>query len=184
MNFLGDFKWYNILLIILLITITVAIIILPTSDNLNASGQCPIVCKQEQFYQRRMVNQKENYTATESVNNVPEFPHKPIDLQKPPPLKIDNEPKNELILFYAMWCGHSRAFLPEWQKFTQWASNNLDKVKVSVVRCEDGNEATCSQKGIKGYPSVVLYLINGSEHKFEGERTVDGLKKFVSAYIK
>lgn len=181
MNFLGEFKWYNILIIILLIIITVAIIILPGSDNLNASGQCPLVCRQEQFYQTQIPNQKEPYTAT---SNSSEFPNKPINLQKPPEPKIDNEPKHDLILFYTMLCGHCRAFLPEWQKFAEWAKNNLDKVKVSAVRCEDGNEATCSQKGVRGYPTVMLYLNDGSEHKFEGERTMGGLKEFVNGFVR
>jgi hypothetical protein len=52
------------------------------------------------------------------------------------------------------------------------------------VRCEDGNEATCQQKGVKGYPSVILYLTDGSEHTFDGKRTAGGVTNFVKQYIK
>jgi thiol-disulfide isomerase/thioredoxin len=159
MNF-GEFKWYNILIIILLIIVTVWVILLP--NDASKSCVCPLAPQREQF----------------------DTVHKPIDLVQPPPPKLDNEPKSELILFYATWCGHSRSFLPEWSKFEQWAKANLTKVKVSSVRCEDGNEATCTQKGVRGYPTVILYLTNGAEHKYEGERTMDGLKKFIDQYVK
>jgi thiol-disulfide isomerase/thioredoxin len=185
MNFLDNFKWYNILLIILLIVVTIGIIILPT-DNQYASKQCPITCPQkpEQFCQASLPP-TQALPKSSNDNFEPSLQkQKPIDLVNAPKPKIDNEPKHELTLFYAMWCGHSRAFLPEWTKFEEWAKNNVDKVRVGSVRCEDGNEATCSQKGVRGYPTVMLYLADGSAHKYEGERTVDGLKQFIGEYVK
>lgn len=88
-------------------------------------------------------------------------------------------PAGEIILYYAMWCGYSRAFVPEWEKFEGYAKSNLPQLKVSKIRCEDGNEETCVQKGIQGYPTVVLYLQNGGEKKFDGQRNLDGLIQFI-----
>ena len=90
-------------------------------------------------------------------------------------------PSSEIILYYAMWCGHSRSFLPEWEKFEEYAKTNLPNIRVSKVRCEDGNETTCSQKGINGYPTVMLYLKSGEEKLYEGDRTLNGLIKFVKS---
>lgn len=109
------------------------------------------------------------YKNTESFNTASK------DTQQ---IQHDNGPKDELILYYAMWCGYSKQFLPEWEKFEAYAKRNFPNVLVSRVRCEDGNEATCSQKGVEGYPTVILYKENGEKH-FEGERTFDALVKFV-----
>jgi hypothetical protein len=98
-------------------------------------------------------------------------------------IKEEQNVNNELVLYYAMWCGYSRAFLPEWEKFEGYAKSNLPNLKVSGVRCEDGNEATCSQKGVEGYPTVILYLKNGKEITFSGERNMDALIKFVKENV-
>ena len=86
---------------------------------------------------------------------------------------------DELVLYYAMWCGYSKSFIPEWEKFETYAKNNFPQIKVSKIRCEDGNETTCMQKGVDGYPTVILYTKNGKEIKFGNERTMDGLIKFI-----
>lgn len=88
--------------------------------------------------------------------------------------------KGEIILFYAMWCGHSRSFLPEWEKFEKFAKDNLPYVRVTKIRCEDGNEATCSQKGVQGFPMVILYPKSGAEKTFEKDRTMEKLVEFVN----
>jgi len=88
-------------------------------------------------------------------------------------------PGNEIILYYALWCGYSRQFIPEWEKFEEYAKKNLPNLRVSKVRCEDGNEPVCKEKGVEGYPTVILYLQNGEERICHEERTLSGLIKFV-----
>jgi thioredoxin-like negative regulator of GroEL len=158
MNLFGEFKWYNILIIVFLVVITIGIILLPQQNK-----------KDEQFCQ--------------SFIDQP-IPTKPIDLHQPVASTTDTEPKHELILYYATWCGNCTQFVPTWTQFDTWAKDNLTNVRVSSVRCEDGNEAVCAQKGIKGYPTVMLYLKSGEEHMFEGPRTMDGLKEFIYKYTK
>ncbi len=155
-----NLKWYNILVIILLIFIIVAIIMLPNNGQNVSTGLCNMVCPNPQQEQK----------------NVNEH----FDTNK----KIDKEPKPELVLYYATWCHFSREFLDDWSKFEEHAKVNLPQIRVMSVRCEGENEATCQQKGVKGYPTVIMYLVDGSEHKFEGERTVDGLKNFVAGLIR
>lgn len=95
----------------------------------------------------------------------------------PPTASEDTAP--EIILYYANWCGFSRSFLPEWEKFESYAKTGLPDVRVSRVLCEGDNEQTCSQKGIQGFPSVVLYKPNGAEITFDDSRTSDKLIDFV-----
>lgn len=86
---------------------------------------------------------------------------------------------DEIVLYYASWCGYSRVFLPEWEKFKQWASVNAKSLKVTSIRCESGNEELCIEKGIRGYPTVILYPKEGTEVVFNGERTAENLADFV-----
>ncbi len=155
-----NLKWYNILIIILLIIITVSIIMLPSNNQGASTGLCNMVCP---------IPKQEQQTVNEH-----------FDTDK----KIDKEPKPELVLYYATWCHFSREFLDDWSKFEEHAKNNLPQIRVMSVRCEGENEAACQQKGVKGYPTVIMYLVDGSEHTFEGPRTVDGLKKFVAGFIR
>jgi len=86
--------------------------------------------------------------------------------------------KSQCVLYYAMWCGYSRAFLPEWEKFERYAATNLPNMELKRVRCEDGLEAECNQKGVEGYPTVILYKSDGTEVPFRGDRTLEGLINF------
>lgn len=84
----------------------------------------------------------------------------------------------KIVLYYAMWCGYSKSFLPEWNKFEKWAESNAPNIEVVKIRCEDGTEAECAQKGVEGYPTVIVYK-GENEVLFNGDRTEEGLKKFV-----
>ena len=93
------------------------------------------------------------------------------------------EPDGEIVLYYATWCGYSRMFLPEWEKFEKYAKDNLSNLKVTRIRCEGGNEAVCTQKGVEGYPTIILYLKNSKEVKFDGERSSKQLADFIRKYL-
>jgi len=93
------------------------------------------------------------------------------------------EPAAEIVLYYAMWCGYSKMFLPEWEKFETYAAANLPNLKVSKIRCEDGNEAVCSQKGVDAFPNVILYIRGGAEIPFSGDRTSVKLVEFVNKNV-
>lgn len=91
--------------------------------------------------------------------------------------------KGEIVFYYAMWCGYSRSFLPEWEKFEIYAKDNLKNVKVTKIKCEDGLEQTCGQKGVSQFPMVILYQ-NGKEQViFDKERTMQKLVEFVNENI-
>ena len=180
MDILTQIKWYNVIIIITLLIVTFAIILLPSPSLKNASGSCPLQCpKKEQFCDVPPTSTKQltpiqnaNILNTQIANAQPTLGP-----------TLSNEPKHKIVLYYAMWCGYSRAFLPQWQEFVTWAKTNFNKITVDSVRCEDGNTSVCQEMGITGYPSVVLYLKDGTQHKFNGPRTSDGLKEFVNTLV-
>ena len=101
-----------------------------------------------------------------------------------PQKQIKDNYAAEIILYYATWCGYSKQFLPEWQKFEDYGKTKLNGLKITKIQCEDGNENLCMQKGVEGYPTIILYLKDGSEMKFDGDRTTEQLINFINKNVK
>lgn len=92
----------------------------------------------------------------------------------------DFNPQNEIIMYHASWCSACHEMAPEWEKFAQLQIPNL---KITKVRCDGGNETTCFQKNIKGYPSIILYKANGEQVEFEEQRTAQNIYNFVQKHL-
>ena len=94
-------------------------------------------------------------------------------------------PDHEIVLYYAMWCGYSKMFLPEWEKFEKYAKDNFSNLKVSSIRCEGGNESKCGM--VPGFPTVILYKNRNKPDeqiiKFENDRISQQLINFVNENI-
>jgi thiol-disulfide isomerase/thioredoxin len=86
-------------------------------------------------------------------------------------------------LYYAMWCGYSRAFLNEWLKFENLAKQQLPNIKVASVRCEGDTENMCIAKDVNGYPTIMLSMMDGKDIKYEGERRAEDIVEFVKKYV-
>ncbi len=152
MNLLQKVNRYHIIIVVLAILI---LVLLVSKYRSIPSSIGSVETKQEQ--------QQEQHNV---LPNMPEhFTKKSL-------------PAAELTLFYATWCGYSRQFLPEWEKFEGYAKANFPTLKVTSVRCENGNEAQCSQKGVEGYPTVIFYK-GDAEVTFTKGRTSDNLIQFV-----
>lgn len=82
-----------------------------------------------------------------------------------------------LILFYAPWCPHCKRLMPIYEEaakklHTLYPALKVGQIDASKYRGELGDFQ------VKGYPTLVL-LVNGVSQKYQGERSVDGLTKFV-----
>lgn len=87
---------------------------------------------------------------------------------------------HQVILYYASWCPVCQQMYPEWEKFKK---NKIEGVEIKEIRCEGGNETTCFQKNIKGYPTIILYLKDGREIEFKDYRTADKMLQWVRSHI-
>tara|TARA_B100000123_G_C25592654_1_gene367782 strand:+ start:273 stop:701 length:429 start_codon:yes stop_codon:yes gene_type:complete len=87
-------------------------------------------------------------------------------------LKIEQfQSDKKLLLFYAPWCGASKAFLPTWERL----ENELNTEKYDVDL--DENKQIANEYNIEFLPT--LYLVNnGQATKYEGDRTYEDLVKF------
>jgi len=91
---------------------------------------------------------------------------------------------DEIVLYYVTFSGYSTQFLPVWQRFRQYALENCQGLVVRSVRCEGGEERFCFEKGIEGYPTVVLYPANRPEIFFSGPRTFEALIEFIRKHTR
>ncbi|VDD75832.1 unnamed protein product [Mesocestoides corti] len=82
-----------------------------------------------------------------------------------------------LVLFYAPWCYYSKKVLPVYDQAAALlpARNpQLYLVKIDASKYK----ADLKSYKIGGYPTIV-YLINGTRHKYTGDRSVEDLSDFV-----
>lgn len=85
-------------------------------------------------------------------------------------------------LFYADWCPHCQHFKPHFKK----AMSSLNgrpgkdgkKLRLEMVDC-DADKNISSQYDVSGYPTVKLIKDDGTQVEYGGERTYEGLRKYL-----
>ena len=87
-------------------------------------------------------------------------------------------PTDKITLYYTSWCGHSKQFMPEWNKFIKYADKHMPSIKIETIECKENNKEACSQ--VKGFPTVVFINQQNKRKVYDGERTLEGLIKFVN----
>ena len=113
---------------------------------------------------------------------------------------FDTLPKIIVYNFWADWCGWSKRFLPEWQKFMDIVSNNPNLQIVAVdVLCDnplkDGDTKQENdlkirnkqlkeqyEKYIEGYPTVLIVLPDDTVIQYNKERTSDAILEALEPY--
>lgn len=85
----------------------------------------------------------------------------------------------KLVMYYAPWCGHCVTTKPQFNKLGKSQIINGKKVLIEKVNGDIEKEKV---KGIKGYPTIILYN-NGKKKEFNGQRTTAGFKKFLKDNI-
>jgi len=88
-------------------------------------------------------------------------------------LVLDSPSKPSLVMWYAPWCGHCKNMMPVWdtmgENFPDYVVGKID----ATVNEVPGLPA------VHSFPTIKLYRVDGSEAEYNGERTVEGLTKFL-----
>jgi len=89
-------------------------------------------------------------------------------------------------MFYADWCPHSRALHKTWKevntkvddKDIKDADGNILRVAMIQINCVPF-ETLCWEKDVTDYPTLRIYARDESYVKYDGEKKVDDIYKFV-----
>jgi len=87
-----------------------------------------------------------------------------------------------MVKYYAPWCGHCKKMVPVYSEVAEhFGKESPSKIKICSVNCVD-NEKLCSDKGIKGYPTIKVYK-NGVESDYSGGRDKDSIIRFMNKQL-
>jgi len=104
-----------------------------------------------------------------------EAPSDAVELNAASYTKFVTENKLAVVLFYAPWCGHCKAFMPEYERI----ATALKEKGIPVARIDGDAESEISESvGLEGFPTVMVY-VDGKHVKYDGPRSKDGVLAFV-----
>jgi len=76
-----------------------------------------------------------------------------------------------LVEFYAPWCGHCKAFASEYKK----AATALKGIFSICAVDATANNEIASKYGVKGYPTIKMFLPDGTTKDYDGDRTANSV---------
>ncbi|CAG5133306.1 unnamed protein product [Candidula unifasciata] len=82
------------------------------------------------------------------------------------------------IKFYAPWCGHCQKLAPVWDDLADTFNHN-NKVSIAKIDCTQSS-VICKQYGIDGYPTLLWFKDGEKIEQYQGARTHEALKQYVS----
>lgn len=94
--------------------------------------------------------------------------------------KFASDAKITIYNFNTSWCGWSKRFQPEWDKFTNLCKD-MHNVEAIDVKCDnDENNGLCANFQVPGYPTVIA-IVNNKQIVYENERNANKLIEFVKS---
>jgi len=77
-----------------------------------------------------------------------------------------------MVEFYAPWCGHCKALVPEYEK----AAKSRKELHFGAVDADSERELG-GQYGVQGFPTIKIFLPGGKVRDYEGQRTAQAMSK-------
>ena len=77
-------------------------------------------------------------------------------------------------------CGHCHDLAPAWRSLARELAST--GVLIGAVNCAEEN-SLCRSQGVTGYPTVLLYTYGEGTKKYNGEREMEEMLKFVTSFL-
>jgi len=87
--------------------------------------------------------------------------------------------KHALVMFYAPWCGHCKAFKPAFQEAAESLKDNK-QVRLVGVDCTK-NKKICEEYEITGYPTIKYFSHGKVKEDYPGTRTKDAVIEYLGS---
>jgi protein disulfide-isomerase-like protein len=91
---------------------------------------------------------------------------------------------NQLVMFYAGWCGHCKKLEPMWDEVSKEVNSNKkdSMLKINVGGNEPGSSGPEYQKisekyNIQGFPTIIIFKNGSPQSEYEGSRDKEGFLK-------
>jgi thiol-disulfide isomerase/thioredoxin len=132
------------------------------------------------FYMRK--NTSESFTAVNNNNVQRQMSDKLITSTSIKPNLTPANGECVVALFYADWCPHCQHFKPDFKKamssLNGQSGKDGKKLRLEMVDC-DADKNISRQYDVSGYPTVKLIKDDGTQVEYGGERTYEGLRKYL-----
>lgn len=94
--------------------------------------------------------------------------------------KVVNSNSVVLVEFFAPWCGHCQALTPTWEK----AATVLKGVATVAAIDADAHQAIAQEYGIKGFPTIKVFVPGKPPVDYQGARDVKPIAEFALQQVK
>lgn len=86
------------------------------------------------------------------------------------------------VKFFAPWCGHCQRMAPAWDQLAKSFEDD-EQVSIGRVDCTLDRDL-CETHGVRGYPTLLVFINGEKEEKYQGSREFQELFAFITKTAK